>query len=293
MQESTASRTAYRVALRRAAHQLWDTPRVFDDPLALRILGLAGADAKMLAGSDLRAPARPSSASLRAYLVARSRFAEDVLHAAVQHGNVQQYVLLGAGLDTFAYRNSYQRLRVFEVDHPATQAWKLSLLRATGIAIPETVRHVAVNLQIDSLEERLAAAEFDRSKPAVFAWLGVVPYLSEEAFTATLRFISGCTETSELVLDYGLPRHALPPDEQLAFDSLAARVTAAGEPFLLFFAPAALRYRLACEGWHVMEDLDRDAINARYFEKRTDHLRCMGNGGHLLHAVLRRHGKLV
>src|ERR1700712_1046583 len=135
MQEGTPSRTAYRVARRRAAHQVFDQPVVFPDPLALRILGLANADSRTLEQSQLRAPARPSSISLRAFLVARSRFAEDAVHAGYDSG-VRQYVLLGAGLDTFGYRNPHPDLRVFEVDHPATQEWKLDLLQQNSIAVP-------------------------------------------------------------------------------------------------------------------------------------------------------------
>ncbi len=275
------------MALRRAAHQVWDQPLVFDDPLALRILGLAGADPKTLAASDLRAPLRPSSAGLRAFLVARSRFAEDALHAAVQRGGATQYVLLGAGLDTFAYRNPYEHLRVFEVDHPATQAWKHDLLHKNNIVVPQSVRHVRVDFHRDSLGEQLAAAGFDHTQPAVFAWLGVVPYLSDDAFMATLKFLSGCAGRSELILDYGLPRAALTQGEQLAFDSLAARVARAGEPFQIFFMPEQLHETLAKQGWYVVEDLDRDATNARYFGGSTGQLRCMGRASHLLHAVLR------
>ncbi len=280
------SRTAYRVALRRAAHQVWDRPLVFEDPLALRVLGLHGADARTLAASDLRAPARPSSVALRAFLVARSRFAEDVLRHTVQTGGVAQYVLLGAGLDTFAYRNPYGRLCVYEVDHPATQAWKRDLLRDNSITVPPSVRHVAIDFQVDSLEERLAEAGFSQDRPAVFAWLGVVPYLSDEGFAATLSYLSSCAAGSELILDYGVPRNALPLGERLAFDSLAGRVAAAGEPFRLFFTPEQMRARLAGAGWQVVEDLGREAINARYFAARTDSLRCLGSGGHFVRAVL-------
>ncbi len=273
------------MALRRAVHQLVDDPPVFPDPLALRILGM---DRSSLgsASSDLRAPRRPHSKSLRAFLVARSRFAEDTLHAAVHTGAVTQYLLLGAGLDTFAYRNPHRRLHVFEVDHPDTQAWKLSLLNAAGIPIPSSVVHVPMDLQVDPLRSRLSAAGFDGSVPAVIGWLGVVPYLSPGSFAATLLYLSGLAAGSVLVMDYSLPRSALPHSEQLAFDSLAARVAAAGEPFQSFFLPGELHVQLAANGWQVQEDLDRDAINARYFAGRHDDLRCLGSGGHLLAAVL-------
>src|SRR5437762_3580660 len=117
MLEDQPSKTAYRVALRRAAHQLWDDPRIFDDPVALKIIGRDGAAELANPGPLGSAPAR----SLRAFVAARSRFAEDHLAQAVA-GGVKQYVVLGAGLDTFAYRNPFPDLRVFEVDYPATQA---------------------------------------------------------------------------------------------------------------------------------------------------------------------------
>ena len=283
MQQGIPSRTAYRVALRRAAHQVFDHPVVFRDPLALQILGLANADRRTLEQSELRAPDRPGSVSLRAFLVARSRFAEDALQAAYDRG-ARQYVLLGAGLDTFAYRNPHEPLRVFEVDHPATQAWKLYLLRQHGIVVPSHVAHVPVDFQTDSLEGSLAGSCFRKHEPAVFAWLGVVPYLSRAGFSATLEFLAGCAPGSVLILDYGLPRDALPMLEQLAFDSLAARVASAGEPFQLFFHPAELHGMLGALGWQVCEDLDRDAINARYFTGSK--LRCLGSGAHLLLARL-------
>lgn len=275
------------MALRRAAHQVFDRPLVFEDPLALRILGLAGADAKALARSDLRAPSRPHSVGLRAFLVARSRLAEDTLHAALQTSGVTQYVLLGAGLDTFAYRNEHAALRVFEVDHPDTQRWKRCLLEEHGIPVPPGTVHVAVDFSRDRLGERLAAEGFRADEPAVFAWLGVVPYLPEAGFAATLGFLSRCAKGSVLVMDYGLPREALPPQERLALDSLAARVAAAGEPFQLFFTPEALHTRLTGLGWTVMEDLGCDEINARYFAGRTDGLRCLTHGGRMLSAALR------
>src|SRR6202034_3949516 len=127
---------------------------------------------------------RPFSTALRAFIVARSRLAEDNLRHAVEKG-VRQYVLLGAGLDTFAYRNPYPQLRVFEVDHPATQAWKRELLRENSITIPGNVRLVPVDFERQSLETELERAGFDMQAPAFFAWLGVVPYLTLDAFRST------------------------------------------------------------------------------------------------------------
>jgi len=281
MREGTPSRTAWRVALRRAAHQVFDQPIIFDDPLALRILGLTNSSNWDAEG--LRAPNRPHSVSLRAFLVARSRFAEDTLTAAVYEG-VRQYVLLGAGLDTFAYRNPFPQLQVFEVDHPDTQAWKLHQLEDHDIDVPQQAHHVAVDFHHDDLAERLRSTGFDPSQPAVFAWLGVVPYLTDEGFTATLNFLSSCAPGSVLIFDYGMPRHALPPLERLALDSMSARVAAAGEPFRLFFMPDEIHHRLHQSGWQLLHDLDRNAINTRYFSGSDLHV--LSSGGHLLAARL-------
>lgn len=283
MLDGAPSRTAQRVALRRAAHQVFDQPVVFCDPLALRILGLT--EGSNFEAAGLRAPRRPHSISLRAFLVARSRFAEDTLAEAVRSKDVRQYVLLGAGLDTFAYRNPHADLNVFEVDHPATQAWKLQLLRQHDIGMPAATYHVAVDFQQDDLGECLAAAGFQQDQPAVFAWLGVVPYLRDGEFESTLQFLSGCASGSLLVFDYGLPRSALPQPEQLALDSMSARVAAAGEPFQLFFLPEALHHRLEAHGWRVRLDLDRVEMNARYFADSNLHV--LGSGAHLVSAELR------
>ena len=187
MNEATPSRTALRVALRRAAHQLYDAPLVFKDPLAVSILGDKYAD-------ELRRipmqPERGFAVGLRSFLVARSRYAEENLARAVDAG-MRQYVLLGAGLDTFGCRNPYDGLRVFEVDHPATQAWKRELLGRSGIPVPESLTFAPVDFEYQTLAKQLAAAGFDFDAPAFFGWLGVVPYLTLEAFRATLAFISG------------------------------------------------------------------------------------------------------
>ena len=280
MEQSIASRTALRVALRRAAHQIHDSPVVFNDPLAVAILG--GTYAEELRRTPLR-PDRPFSIGLRAFLVARSRYAEDNLKRAVEFG-VHQYVLLGAGLDTFAYRNPYAELRVFEVDHPATQQWKRELLQRNNIAIPESVTYAPVDFERQSLSTQLGDAGFNSQAPAFFAWLGVVPYLTLEAFRATLSFIAAQRPGSGLTLDYAQPRAVLPFLEQLAHDSLASRVEKAGEPFQLFFTPAEIAAELS--DFHSLEDLGAAEINARYFGQRGDKLAMRGTAGRLVSAWL-------
>jgi len=254
MIEAQPSRTALRVALRRAAHQLHDAqPLVFDDPLAVRILGPEYA--QELANTP-DAERRPFSAALRAFMVARARLAEDALAAGYRDDGVRQYLVLGAGLDTFAYRNPYADVRVFEVDHPATQAWKREMLAAAAIAVPSSVTHVAVDFEQQSLREELAAAGFDFAAPTMTAWLGVVPYLTREAFRATVQLLRSFGGRSGVVFDYSLPREALPEREQLMLDSMMDRVRLAGEPFRLFFMPEELRQELHAAGLEVVEDLD-------------------------------------
>ncbi len=281
MQQAIPSNTALRVALRRAAHQLHDSPIVFEDPLAVPILGTTYAE--QLQRTPLRAD-RPFSTALRAFLVARSRYAEDNLRHAVEKSDVTQYVLLGAGLDTFAYRNPYPRLRVFEVDHPATQAWKRELLRQNNIAVPDGAIYTPVNFETQSLSAELRESGFDASTPSLFAWLGVVPYLTLEAFRSTVDFISAQPAGSGLVLDYGQPRDVLSHFERLAHDSLASRVEKAGEPFRRFFTPDSMAQELSC--FHDREDLGAAEINARYFAGRSDRLMLRGAAIRFLSAWL-------
>jgi methyltransferase (TIGR00027 family) len=285
MQSASPSRTALRVALRRAAHQLYDAkPLVFEDPVAVPILG--DSYAEELRRTPTRNPDRkdrPFSVGLRAFLVARSRYAEDTLGQAVSKG-VSQYVLLGAGLDTFAHRNPYPQLRVFEVDHPAMQQWKRELLENTALTAPGNLTYVPVNFEEQSLLAQLQAGGFNTEAPAVFAWLGVVPYLTHDAFRGTINFLESQAAGSALVLDYGQPRSALPFFEQLAHDSLASRVQQAGEPFKLFFTPSEMATELS--SFRTLEDLGSAEINARYFTGRVDSLKVLGNAARLLSAWL-------
>jgi methyltransferase (TIGR00027 family) len=270
--------------MRRAAHQLYDArPLVLDDPIAVAMLGPHAAELERTPGRDPEHKARPYSVGLRAFLVARSRYAEDLLAQAVERG-LTQYVLLGAGLDTFAHRNTYPLLRVFEVDHPATQEWKRELLRGSGLPAPANLSYVPVDFERHSLAEQLHTAGFDSSAPSFFAWLGVVPYLTLAAFRATLGFLSTQPQGTGVAFDYGQPRAALSLREQLAYDSLASRVQLSGESFQLFFTPAEVAAELAT--FRDLEDLGSPEINARYFAGRSDGLRVLGSADRLVSAWL-------
>ena len=280
MEEEKFSRTAYRVAMRRASHQLLDDPKVFDDPLALRVLG-PKAIAELQ--SDSREDSHTSRA-LRAFLVARSRFAEDELAAAVERG-IRQSVILGAGLDTSAFRAPHadRGLRIFEVDHPATQAWKRERLAAGEISVPATLTFVPVDFERQDLAAELSRAGF-QLKATFFSWLGVTPYLSRKAFDGTLVWIASLPAPSAVVFDYAVDPSSLDRDEKAALRALAARVESAGEPFRLFFVPSELAGDLEGMGFSHVETLARDQMNARYFEDRRGGLRISGGLAQLVSA---------
>jgi methyltransferase (TIGR00027 family) len=282
MLEGRPSLTAHRVALRRAAHQLLDQPPVFEDPVALAIVGSQSAAA--LRADPAGAERRPGAGYLRAFMAVRSRYAEDMLAGAVERG-VRQYVVLGAGLDTFAYRNPHvgQGLRVFEVDHPATQAWKRERLQEAAIPIPEGLTFAPVDFETQTLPDGLRDAGLELDTTTFFSWLGVTPYLTREAVMATLGFVATLPAGSGIVFDYSVPRESMSWLQRAAFDRLAARVAAAGEPWQTFFEPAALQADLKQAGFSRLEDLGTAELNTRYFADRRDGLKLAGMG-RLMHA---------
>jgi methyltransferase (TIGR00027 family) len=268
--------------MRRAAHQILDDPKVFDDPLARRILWLETA-----LGQDPSQPwleESPLARVLRSSLAARSRYAEDQLHAAIKQG-IDQYVVLGAGLDTFTYRNPYPQdvLHVFEVDHPTTQSWKRTRLEEAGIPIPKTVTLAPVDFEIQTLEDGLRRSGFDTSKGSFFSWLGVTMYLRSAAIDATLRFVASMPVGSGIVFDYLISPSLLNPRARMVFENLAHRVALAGEPFQTFFDPSFLKITLRAMGFGQIEDIEPEEMDARYFRGRTDEAR-VGKLAHVMNA---------
>jgi methyltransferase (TIGR00027 family) len=265
METGRASKTALRVAIRRAAHQLADPPPVLNDPIALPLLGPRFA-------RDLDRAMEKVARDFRAFMAARSRYVEDKVAHAVSQG-VTQYVVLGAGLDTFAYRNPFSSLRVFEVDFPATQEWKRGLLHEARIAIPESLTYVPLDFEHMVLATGLAAAGFDSRRPAFFGWLGVVPYLTIDAFRATLHDVARLPMGTGISFDFAFPPETLTPQRRKVFDTLARRVAADGEPFQLFFTAEELESELHAIGFHRIEQADSDRLNELYFQNRADGLR--------------------
>jgi methyltransferase (TIGR00027 family) len=249
--------------------------------LALRIIGSEAAE-------ELRSNPKEHHAfsrAFRAFMAARSRYAEDELACAVAQG-VRQYVVLGAGLDTFAYRNPHAGLRVFEVDHPATQAWKREQLEAAGIAIPAALTFVPVDFERQTLAEGLGQAGFDLSAAAFFSWLGVTPYLTREACMSTLSFVAKMPAGSGVVFDFAVDPALLNAGQRQALDALSQRVARYGEPFQLFFDPGKLQDELKGMGFRSTEFLQGKELNARYFKDRDDGLLVRGGLGHLMGALV-------
>lgn len=271
MHAEEGSRTALRTSEHRAAHQLLDSPLVLEDPVALRMLP-PDVTARMRAAP--RACDRwPLGRSRRAYLVARSRFAEDELAVAVRERGVTQYVIVGAGFDTFAYRNPFPKLRVFEVDHPATQSAKRRRVAESGIIVPPSVAYVAADIAITSIEEALRISGFDPGQPAAFSWLGVTPYIERRTLSEALRWTGSLQRGTTIVIDYALPRRARPYFGRLLFDRMASRVAAAGEPWQTLLTPSEIRELLEGAGLQLLKDFGAEELNGQYFARRRDRLR--------------------
>jgi methyltransferase (TIGR00027 family) len=272
VQEGQPSRTAERVAAERAAHQVLDSPRVLDDPLAIQLLS---PDRRQeLLEHPERHDRSPMSRPTRAIVVVRTRVAEDELAKS----GAGQYVLLGAGLDTFAYRNPFSSVRVYEVDQPDTQALKRRRLQSAGVAPPPNVTFVPCDFSRDALADALAAGGFDRATPAVFAWLGVVMYLDSAAVAETLGYIARLPAPTSVIFDYAQPPEVFSWLQRVFYRKVLDRLAQIGEPWKSFMEPRPLREQLMSLGFSSVEDLGGDEINERYLANRSDGLKARGIG---------------
>jgi methyltransferase (TIGR00027 family) len=265
MQSSKPSETALRAAELRAAHQILDNGTILEDPLAMRILGT---DPKTIVRV---AQSYPFADQLRWFMVMRSRVAEDALAAALAARGTRQFVVLGAGLDTYAYRNPLAKsVRVFEVDHPSTQLWKRQLLSDAAIPLPETLTFVPVQFENTSsgdmtLADALIAAGFDPNKRTFFSWLGVVVYLSEDAIFSTLRFIASLPGGAEVVFDYRNPvtSHVTKQDRS-ARDKIGALTAGMGETSQTFFDTDEICAKLTSLGFRSLVDFGPKELAGRF-----------------------------
>ena len=271
MQDRQPSQTALAAAAARAAHLVVDhEPLIFRHPVAADLIGAPGAE---MVGYHRHSGDHIVLAGTRAQVTVRSRWAEGRL-GTLAAGGLDQYVILGAGLDSFAYRSPLVgRVRVFEVDHPATQRWKRDLLAAAGIEPPDGLAFADVDLEDEPLADRLAAEGFDPHRPALVSWLGVSMYLTVGAVAATLAAVGGLAAGTELVMEYALPP-GLRDETDAAYAGFALAVAAErGEPWRSFFTPGQLSGLLEANGMTVAEQTrQRDAVPAALWD-RSDALR--------------------
>ena len=262
------------VAAIRASHLRWNRPPIFSDDYALQMttpfwrLVATNRLLNRLIVHRLLKVFRP----IHTENILRIRYAEDRLREAVGAG-VGQYVILGAGIDTFALRQGEHadRLRIFEVDHPASQAMKRERLLAINGSVPANLVLVPVDFESDWLDESLMQAGFDRGAPAFFSWLGTTYYLTKEAIRDTLERVSAVTASgSRIVLDYKYPRRLIPEQSLLFADKVDQFVAKRGEPMRSTFAPEELTAELARAGFSQLDNVPPDEQAQRYLRGRSD-----------------------
>ncbi len=277
MKEGQSSRTAEAAAALRANHFKNTVSPVFSDPYAFELTSRSW---KKLLSSPLLVKLMNSAVLnrtlglLTGQVVGRSRYAEDLLDQAIQ-SNIQQYVLVGAGLDSFVLREShhYPTLKIFEVDHPDTQAAKQAKLKKLG-EIPATVEFVAINFEKESISEALTRSFYERSAPAFFSWLGTTHYLHPQTTLQTLKSIAEfAANASEVVLDYSTDFQELTGIERIGSMGVAQFTHLLKEPLLGQFKPTDLHRAVEQMGFEVVEDLSGEAITERYFNGRIDEIR--------------------
>src|SRR5262245_18204205 len=273
--------TAARVALWRALHvQVDPPPHVFVDEVGLKLVAPEE-------GGHSRPAMSPVTRPLRASILARARFVEDLVMERAARG-VGQYVILGAGLDTFAQRRPElaSRLVVFEIDQPGPQAWKRRRLVELGLGIPSFLQLVPVDFEAgDAWWERLAASGFDSKRPAVVASTGVSMYLTKEAILATLRQVAALAPGSTLAMSFMLPIELVDPEVRPGIERAVAGARANGTPFISFFTPAEMLTLARGAGFREVQHVSAAALAQRYFAGRTDGLRPPNNSEELLVAT--------
>ena len=261
MAQRKASSTMMSSAISRAVHQVLDEePRILSDPLAVGLVEGSSREEILATPADSRLPKW-----FRAIFPLRSRYTEDCLSEAVANG-ISQYVLLGAGMDTFAYRQPgwAANLRIFEVDHPESQKVKRERLAICGIQVPENVEFLPIDFERSSLPEGLAASSLDHRVPAFFSWLGVTQYLTKESIDATLRCLLSMPRHSELVMEFILPPESWTPEEAGFLSEVVQRVAELGEPWLTFFTPNEISDHLLKLGFSRVSHLTPADIAGRY-----------------------------
>lgn len=292
MKKGQSSRTALAAAALRANHFQNTSDPVFADPYAFELTSKGWQ--KLLRSPQLIRLMNSSAFNqtlglLSGQVVARSRYAEDLLQQALTR-QINQYVLVGAGLDSFALRQNkhYPNLKIFEVDHPDTQATKQHKLRQLG-NVPANVEFVAIDFEKESLADALARSSYQQTAPGFFSWLGTTHYLKPQTTLNILKSIASfAAPSSEVVLDYSIHYQELQGIERLGSFAVSQFIRFLKEPLIGQFRPAVLHQAVEKMGFDVIEDLSGRAITERYFNQRPDHIQHT-SATHLLHLRLRPH----
>ncbi|HEV3061726.1 MAG TPA: SAM-dependent methyltransferase [Vicinamibacterales bacterium] len=259
-------------AIMRAVHQISDDePKILADPIAPKLVDVAAQDLD----AQWLAPilGHPFAPQWRAGFLIRSRYAEDCLAEGVARG-LGQYVILGAGLDTFAYRQPgwARALHIFEVDSPATQRVKRARIAAADVAPPDNLTFVSIDFETASLGEALRATGFAFDRGAFCSWLGVTQYLTAAAIESTLALVLTLPRGSEIVLSFVLPQEMLSGIEADAMATAAARAAEVGEPWLSRLHPADVAAQLDRMGFSEVVLLTPEQARERYLKNRRDRL---------------------
>lgn len=262
------SRTAVLVAVARALHREEPPPWVLDDPLAM---GLAGDEGPEVAKRIRTELSHEGLLAFTRWVCVRARLPEDIVETAMKDG-VRQYVILGAGLDSFAYRrlDLLSELRVFEVDQPASQAWKRQRLDEMRIRPPDNLTYAPIDFENQTLREGLGAAGFDFAAPAVFSWIGVTMYLTIEAIRSTLSTIATCAPGAKIVLTYNLPPSSLQGMGRETDSALRRFADESDEPFLSLFEPAEMADLMREMGFSEIVHFGPEEAIRAYFPGRSD-----------------------
>ena len=271
MKKGRHSRTAIMAAVVRALHTSFETPVVFNDPYAAKLAGpvwqiLSGIRLCYLIGTKI---IYNGLDPIRRQIVARARYAEDKLESAIVSG-IDQYVIIGAGFDSFALRRkdlSKKMLSVFELDHPASQNAKQNRLKQLRYVLPEKHEFVGIDFEKESLSEALAKSSYSRNHPAFFSWLGTVHYLTPQSVLSTLNAIAACAYPgSELVLDYAGPEGLAGTSQEEWALKLKRFTDRRGEPILSMFTPDQVQKIVSHAGYNLIENLSPSEQATRYFK---------------------------
>jgi methyltransferase (TIGR00027 family) len=284
MAEKQTSSTAIFTTMLRAVHQTTDSePKILIDPVSVILAKQFEGSAAWAAFGTLP---QPLLRMTRAALVLRNRFAEDVLQEVVSDGK-GQYVILGAGFDTFAYRQPpwAQKLPIFEVDHPVTQESKRTVLTDAKISIPENLHFCPIDFQQTSLQGALAETPFELDVPSVFSWLGVTQYITQTAIQSTLEFIHSLPRSSTVVFSFLPTDKVLGEEDRHVLAEIDRLATARGEPFVSRFDPEDLQQLLRDIGFESIYHLLPEVTQERYFMDRADGLTAV-KGEQLMRATV-------